>query len=190
MFEKEESTSIKNSCILIFPHFVSTPFISSLVVMQFNDGEWLICLTRKIFASKFTFLEIVSFYRCLQNVETTNWRFFCFLLFSGRRRVSLWPNLKLNHCPKSASSHYFSLCKLNLAIPVILLLLSTTIDVTGKWWRINIQYCLPHISDHFYAFCCSQEKSNNMTSFIRHFDHISAVVCGRGKNFFLHHVSK
>lgn len=61
-------------------------------------------------------------------------KFFLFFI-AGRRRVSLRRSPQLNQRSPSASSHYFNLCRLGLVIPVVLLLLlSTIIDVTGELW--------------------------------------------------------
>lgn len=85
---------------------------------------------------------------------------FLFFFFAGRRRVSLRRSPQLNNCPTSASSHYSSICKLSLVIPVILLLLSTTIDVTGKWFMLkftstffSVVTLWRMILCRFYAFC-------------------------------------
>lgn len=82
---------------------------------------------------------------------------FLFFFFAGRRRVSLGRSPQLNNCPTSASSHYSSICKLSLVIPVILLLLSTTIDVTGKWFMLKFTstffFCCLFMANDFYVDC-------------------------------------
>lgn len=101
-------------------------------------------------------------------------------LFSGRRRVSLSRNTQLKHFPNSASSHYFSICKLNLAIPIILLLLSTTFDVTGEWFEFSFSsgflISQTNISSIVNLLLFSK-RIRNIPSFIKHFDHISVAVC-------------
>lgn len=124
---------------------------------------------------------LIFYAAILQNVETTNWKPFIFhSLFSGRRRVSLSRNTQLKHCPNSASSHYFSICKLNLAIPIILLLLSTTFDVTGEWFEFSFSsgflISQTNISSIVNLLLFSR-RIRNIPSFIKHFDHISVAVC-------------
>lgn len=106
-----------------------------------------------------------------------------YFLVSGRRRVSLRRNPQLNHCPTSASSHYFSICKLNLAIPVILLLLlSTTFDVTGKWFNNNSNIAskalisLRRVVSDILPLVAPATSKQYSTSFIKHFDHISMLL--------------
>lgn len=83
---------------------------------------------------------------------------FLFFFFAGRRRVSLGRSPQLNNCPTSASSHYSSICKLSLVIPVILLLLSTTIDVTGKWFMLKFTstffFCCLFTANDFMSILC------------------------------------
>lgn len=92
------------------------------------------------------------------------------------------PTPQLNQRSPSASSHYFNLRRLSLVIPVVLLLLlSTIIDVTGKQSPTNPSSAPLISSDDrnvlsfwFFDSRESNNDRNNMTSFIKHFDHISA----------------
>lgn len=139
-------------------------FLRLLSLCNFNDGEWLICLTRLCIK-----ICISWNWNCVWFLPLLTTEHFLFFI-PGRRRVSLRRNTKLNHCLTSASSHYFSFSKLNLAIPVILLLLlSTTVDVTGKWFNKHSSIVSDISSTWLFPILCLLLiRSNQQTKFTRH----------------------